>query len=158
MGGASDPAAIAILADPSLRATREQCCDAWAACVDLPPLYRRLRHRELEQLQFLEQQRQKLEQEIASVLAASSAQSGMRGRVFDPAGEGALRPFGPTRRWLDLYFERKVALRQMLISHCYSRLHLHGGFVHFCFLIDQKRSLFGRAADQMASHSNVLIV
>ena len=45
--GATDPAAVAALADPTLRATPEQLCDALAACVDLLPVYRRLLKMEL---------------------------------------------------------------------------------------------------------------
>jgi transposase len=71
--GATDPAAVAALADPTLRATPEQLCDALAACVDLLPVYRRLLKMELEQLDFLEQQMDKLGQEIAQLLQAHSA-------------------------------------------------------------------------------------
>lgn len=70
--GATDPTAVAALADPGLRATQEQLCDALAACVDLPPVYRRLLKMELEQLQFLEEQMDKLEREIAELLTAHS--------------------------------------------------------------------------------------
>jgi transposase len=71
--GATDPAAVAALADRSLRATPQQLCDALAACVDLAPLYRRLLQMELEQLHFMEQQMHRLEQEIAQLLHAHSA-------------------------------------------------------------------------------------
>jgi transposase len=71
--GATDPAAVAALADPTLRATQEQLCDALAACVDLPPIYRRLLKMELEQWKFLEEQMDKLKREIAALLAAHSA-------------------------------------------------------------------------------------
>lgn len=71
--GATDPAAVAALADPTLRATREQLCDALAACIDLLPVYRRLLKMEMEQLEFLEQQMDKLEREIAQSLQAHSA-------------------------------------------------------------------------------------
>jgi transposase len=42
--------------------------DALAACAHLSPVYRRLLNMELKQLQFLEQQRHELEQEIAQLL------------------------------------------------------------------------------------------
>jgi transposase len=71
--GATDPAAVAALADPSLRATPQQLCDALAACVDLAPIYRRLLQMELAQLQFIERQMQQLEQEVAQLLQAHSA-------------------------------------------------------------------------------------
>ena len=67
--GASNPAAVAALADRKLRATPEQLCDALAACVDLCPVYRRLLQMELNQLHFLEQQMEQLEREIAQALA-----------------------------------------------------------------------------------------
>jgi transposase len=70
--GATDPAAVAALADPTLRATPEQLCDALAACVDLLPVYRRLLKMEWEQLDFLEQQMEKLEGEIAQLLQGHS--------------------------------------------------------------------------------------
>jgi len=43
-------------------------CDALAACTELNPVYRRLLKMVLEELQFLEQQIVKLEQEMASLL------------------------------------------------------------------------------------------
>jgi transposase len=70
--GATDPATVAALADPNLRATQEQLRDGLAACVDLPPIYRRLLKMELEQLNFLEDQMQKLETEIAQLLQSHS--------------------------------------------------------------------------------------
>jgi transposase len=51
-----------------LRATPEQLCDALGACADLKPVYRRLLKMALEQLQFLEQQIDQLDQELASLL------------------------------------------------------------------------------------------
>jgi transposase len=62
--GATDPLAVAALADANLRATPEQLRDALAACAHLSPVYRRLLKMELKQLQFLEQQMHELEQEI----------------------------------------------------------------------------------------------
>ena len=45
-----------------------QLCDALSACTELNPVYRRLLKMVLEELQFLEQQIVKLEQEMASLL------------------------------------------------------------------------------------------
>jgi transposase len=66
--GETNPAALAALADKQLRATPEQLCDALGACTELNPVYRRLLKMALEQLQFLEQQIGKLDQETASLL------------------------------------------------------------------------------------------
>jgi transposase len=71
--GATDPVVVAALADPSLRDTQQQLGDALAACVDLAPIYRRLLQMQLEQLDFIEQQMRRLEQEIAQLLKAHSA-------------------------------------------------------------------------------------
>jgi transposase len=70
--GEANPAAVAALADPSLRATQEQLRDALAACAGLPAVYRRLLQMELERLQFMEEQMAQLEREIAQVLHAHS--------------------------------------------------------------------------------------
>jgi transposase len=59
---------MATLADQKLRATPEQLCDALGACTELKPVYRRLLKMALEQLQFLEQQIDQLNQELASLL------------------------------------------------------------------------------------------
>jgi transposase len=66
--GATDPVAVAALADAKLRATPEQLRDSLAACAHLSPVYRRLLQMELKQLQFLEQQSHELEQEITPLL------------------------------------------------------------------------------------------
>ena len=66
--GETNPAALAGLADQKLRATPEQLCDALGACTDLKPVYRRLLQMALEQLQFLEQQIDQLDQELANLL------------------------------------------------------------------------------------------
>src|SRR5216684_509877 len=66
--GETNPAALATLADKQLRATPEQLCDALGACTELNPVYRRLLKMALEQLQFLEEQIGKLDQETASLL------------------------------------------------------------------------------------------
>ncbi len=70
--GETNPLALAALADERLRATPEQLCDALGACTDLKPVYRRLLKMALEQLQFLEQQIGLLDQEMASLLRAST--------------------------------------------------------------------------------------
>ena len=67
--GATSPAALAILADQNLRATPAQSCDALGACTDLKPVYRRLLKMALEQLQFLEQQIDQLDQKMANLLS-----------------------------------------------------------------------------------------
>ena len=67
--GETNPTALAALADKKLRATQAQLCDALAACTELNPVYRRLLKMVLEELQFLEQQIVKLEQERASLLS-----------------------------------------------------------------------------------------
>src|SRR5213595_2419387 len=67
--GETNPAALATLADQNLRATPEQLCDALGACTELNPVYRRLLKMALEQLQFLEEQIDQLDQEMASLLS-----------------------------------------------------------------------------------------
>src|SRR5438445_2039594 len=67
--GETNPPALAALADKKLRATQAQLCDALGACAELNPVYRRLLKMALEELQFLEQQIVKLEQEMASLLS-----------------------------------------------------------------------------------------
>jgi transposase len=71
--GATDPLAVAALAEANLRATPEQLREALAACAHLLPVYRRLLKMELKQLQFLEQQMHQLEQEIAQLLRPHAA-------------------------------------------------------------------------------------
>jgi transposase len=66
--GETNPAALAALADWKVRATPEQLCDALGGCADLKPVYRRLLKMALEQLQFLEEQIDRLDQELASLL------------------------------------------------------------------------------------------
>src|SRR2546428_4533883 len=67
--GETNPTALAALADKKLRATQAQLCDALGACTELNPVYRRLLKMALEELQFLEQQIVKLEQEMARLLS-----------------------------------------------------------------------------------------
>src|SRR6202165_5875690 len=66
--GETNPAALAALADQKLRATPAQLCDALGACTELNPVYRRLLKMFLEELQLIEQQIAKLDQEMASLL------------------------------------------------------------------------------------------
>src|SRR5690349_19945955 len=68
--GANDPAAVASLAEASVRASQLELRDALAACVDLSPAYRSLLKMEIEYLQFLEQYMSSLDQEMSKVLAA----------------------------------------------------------------------------------------
>jgi transposase len=67
--GETNPAALGALADHRLRATQAQLCDALGACTELNPVYRRLLKMTLEELQFIEQQIGKLDQEMASLLS-----------------------------------------------------------------------------------------
>ena len=68
--GATNPEAIAALADQRLRATAQQLCDALGACRDLHPLYRQLLKMALEELRLMEEQIDRLDQEMASLLSA----------------------------------------------------------------------------------------
>jgi transposase len=67
--GATDPGALAALADHRLRATPEQLRDALEACQDLSPVYRRLLKMMLEELQLLDSQLSRLDQEMADLLS-----------------------------------------------------------------------------------------
>lgn len=66
--GATDPAALAALADGRLRATPEQLCDALGACAELHPLYRRLVKMALADLDLLETQMRELDDALAELL------------------------------------------------------------------------------------------
>ncbi len=66
--GETDPAVLAGLADPSLRATPEQLCDALSACQELNPVYRQLVKMALDELQLIEKQMAQLDQEMAALL------------------------------------------------------------------------------------------
>jgi transposase len=68
--GETNPAALAALADKRLRATPAELRDALGACTELNPLYRRLVRLALDDLQLIEQQIGKLDQETASLLGA----------------------------------------------------------------------------------------
>ncbi len=67
--GDTEPAAMAALADPRLRATGEQLCDALEACPRLHPVYRRLLKITLEELRVIEEQIGQLDQQMADLLA-----------------------------------------------------------------------------------------
>jgi transposase len=66
--GETDPAILAALADPNFRATAEQLCDALDACRELKPVYRRLLQMFLEELQLIDQQIGRLDQEMGAQL------------------------------------------------------------------------------------------
>jgi transposase len=68
--GETDPEAIAALADQRLRATAHQLSDALGACRDLHSVYRQLLKMALEELKLMEEQIDKLDQEMASLLSA----------------------------------------------------------------------------------------
>jgi transposase len=67
--GERNPAALASLADERLRATSEQLCDALGACTELNPVYRRLVKMGLEELQLIDDQIGRLDQEMAGLLS-----------------------------------------------------------------------------------------
>src|SRR4030095_3013843 len=67
--GETDPAALAALADQRLRATPEQLRDAFGACADLHPIYRRLVKLTLDELRLIEDQLTQLDQQMAQLLA-----------------------------------------------------------------------------------------
>jgi transposase len=67
--GETDPAALAALADQRLRATPEQLRDAFGACVDLHPVYRRLVKLTLDEVRLIEDHLAQLDQQMALLLA-----------------------------------------------------------------------------------------
>jgi transposase len=67
--GATDPTALAALADQRLRATPEQLRDAFGACADLHPVYRRLVKLTLDELRLIEEHLAQLDQQMAQLLA-----------------------------------------------------------------------------------------
>ena len=71
--GENEPATVAALANHRLRATPAQLCDALGACSDLHPVYRRLLHMTLDELQLIEQQIDALDQELARLLREHQA-------------------------------------------------------------------------------------
>jgi len=66
--GATEPGALADLADARLRATPEQLRDALGACAELHPIYRRLLKMTLADLALLETQMRQLDQDLADLL------------------------------------------------------------------------------------------
>lgn len=66
--GATDPVALAALADCRLRATPERLTDALGACTELAPTYRRLLEMTLKELALIDKHIAKLDREIASLL------------------------------------------------------------------------------------------
>jgi transposase len=68
--GETDPAALAALAAPRLRATPAQLCDAFHACPTLHPVYRRLLKLTLEELRVIEDHLEQLDQQMANLLTA----------------------------------------------------------------------------------------
>jgi transposase len=67
--GEGDPAVLASLADPSLRATREQLIDALGPCRNWNEHYRTLLQQMLERLQLTETQVKKLEKSAAELMS-----------------------------------------------------------------------------------------
>jgi transposase len=67
--GETNPLALAVLADRKLRATTEQLCDALGPCAELNPVYRRLLKMMLEELQLIDEQVGRLDQEMATLLS-----------------------------------------------------------------------------------------
>jgi len=67
--GETDPAMLAALADSRLRATPDQLRDAFGACADLHPVYRRLVKLTLDELRVIEDHLAQLDQQMAQLLA-----------------------------------------------------------------------------------------
>jgi transposase len=67
--GETDPATLAALAAPRLRATPQQLCDAFSACPTLHPVYRRLVKLALEELRVITDHLDQLDQQMADLLA-----------------------------------------------------------------------------------------
>ena len=67
--GETDAAALAALADQRLRATPEQLRDAFGACADLHPVYRRLVKLTLDELRLIEDHLAQLDHQMAQLLA-----------------------------------------------------------------------------------------
>jgi transposase len=68
--GETDPSTLAALADSRLRATPDQVRDAFGACADLHPVYRRLVKLTLDELRLIEDQLGQLDQQMADLLTA----------------------------------------------------------------------------------------
>jgi hypothetical protein len=84
--GATDPGALAALADHRWRATPEQLRDALEAGQELSPVYRRLLKMVLEELPLLDSQISRLDQEMAELLMPVSGPG--------PAASGGARARG----------------------------------------------------------------
>jgi transposase len=67
--GETDPAALTALADQRLRATPEQLRNAFGACADLHPVYRRLVKLTLEELRVIEDHLGQLDEQMAALLS-----------------------------------------------------------------------------------------
>ena len=67
--GETEPATVAALADPRLRATAAQLANACTACTTLDPVYRRLLKQTLEELRLIEEHLSQLDHEMAPLLA-----------------------------------------------------------------------------------------
>jgi|SRR5262245_53976329 len=67
--GETDPAALAALADQRLRATPEQLRDAFGACANLHPVYRRLVKLTLDELRMIDDHLAQLDHQMAQLLA-----------------------------------------------------------------------------------------
>ena len=67
--GETNPVAVAALASQRLRATPEQLCDAFGACADLHPVYRRLLTLTLDELRVIEDHIAALDREMAGLLS-----------------------------------------------------------------------------------------
>ena len=67
--GETDPMTLAALADSRLRATPEELRDAFGACADLHPVYRRLVKLTLDELRVIEDHLVQLDQQMAQLLA-----------------------------------------------------------------------------------------
>jgi transposase len=66
--GESDPAALAALADPNIKATPQELAEALSAATQLNPVYRRLLKMHLKELDLVEAQMQQLEKEMAQLM------------------------------------------------------------------------------------------
>jgi len=67
--GETDSSALAALADSRLRATPDQLRNAFGACADLHPVYRRLVKLTLEELRVIEDHLAQLDQQMAELLS-----------------------------------------------------------------------------------------
>jgi hypothetical protein len=66
--GATDPATIAALGSPRLKATPDQLRDALGPCTDLHPVYRRLLTMTLDELEVIDAHLGQLDEELARLL------------------------------------------------------------------------------------------